>query len=76
MAKSLGFYAAPLLRTCKTECAGQATAGSTVVTRADEAEQVAKILNGRIDYSNKTLAIVRIPGGDSDGGAKTNFPRR
>jgi hypothetical protein len=60
--KALGFYAEPLLRTCKAGCADQATAGETIVTRADEAEQTAKTLNGRIDYSNKTLAIVRIPG--------------
>jgi hypothetical protein len=74
VAKSLGFYAAPLLRVCKNNCADEAGAGSTVVARADEAEEAAKALNGRIDYSNKILALVRIPGGESDGA--TNFPRR
>jgi 4-amino-4-deoxy-L-arabinose transferase-like glycosyltransferase len=66
VAKSLGFYAAPLVSVCKAECVGQATPGSIVVARADEAERVAAGLNGSIEFSNKTLAIVRIPG--SDGG--------
>jgi 4-amino-4-deoxy-L-arabinose transferase-like glycosyltransferase len=72
VSKTLGFYAEPLLRVCKKNCADEAGTGSTVIARADEAEEVAKALNGRIDYSNKTLALVRIPGGDSDGGAKTS----
>jgi hypothetical protein len=71
VAKTLGFYAAPLVRACKADCVGQATPGSVVVARADEAEQVAAGLNGSIEFSNKTLAIVRVPGGGSDGGAKT-----
>ncbi|MGH8515279.1 MAG: hypothetical protein ACREV8_15335, partial [Gammaproteobacteria bacterium] len=61
-----GFYAAPLVRVCKADCVDQATPGSIVVARADEAERVAAGLNGSIEFSNKTLAIVRIPG--SDGG--------
>jgi len=62
VAKTLGFYAAPLVRACKADCVGQATPGSIVVARADEAEGVAEGLNGSIEYSNKTLALVRIPG--------------
>lgn len=62
VSKILGFYAEPLLYTCKSDCRQEAGAGSTVVARPDEAEQVAKNLNGRIEYSNKSLAIVRIPG--------------
>ena len=61
VAKILGFYAQPLLNTCQNECREEATAGSTVVARADEAERVAQALNGKIDYSNTTLAIVKIP---------------
>jgi len=71
VAKILGFYAEPLLYARKSDCRQEAGTGSTVVARPDEAEQVAKAVNGKIDYSNNTLAIVRIPGGDSDGGAKT-----
>jgi len=62
VAKTLGFYAAPLVRACKADCVGQATPGSIVVARADEAEQVAAGLSGSIEFSNKTLALVRIPG--------------
>jgi 4-amino-4-deoxy-L-arabinose transferase-like glycosyltransferase len=69
--KILGFYAESLLYACKSDCRQEAGTGSTVVARPDEAEQVAKAVNGKIDYSNNTLAIVRMPGGDSDGGAKT-----
>ena len=64
VAKTLGFYAAPLVRACKADCVGQAIPGSVVVARADEAERVAKDLNGSIEYSNKTLAVVRVPGSD------------
>jgi 4-amino-4-deoxy-L-arabinose transferase-like glycosyltransferase len=61
VAKSLGFYAQPLLSACKNECREEATGGSTVVTRADEAEEVATIVKGKVDYSNKTLALIKIP---------------
>jgi 4-amino-4-deoxy-L-arabinose transferase-like glycosyltransferase len=76
VAKSLGFYAEPLLRACKAECAQEAGPGSTVVARADEAEGVANALNGKIDYANKTLAIVRIPAGDLTGAATTTVRDR
>ncbi|HEY2989802.1 MAG TPA: glycosyltransferase family 39 protein [Candidatus Binatia bacterium] len=62
IAKSLGFYAPPLLRSCQSDCSGEAAAGSTVIARSDEAQQVAQVVNGKIDYANKTLAIVKIPG--------------
>ncbi len=62
VAKSLGFYAPPLLRTCKVQCEEEASPGAIVIARSDEAEQVAKLLNGKIDYSNNTLALVKISG--------------
>jgi 4-amino-4-deoxy-L-arabinose transferase-like glycosyltransferase len=62
IAKTIGFYAAPLVRACQADCVGQATPGSIVVARADEAEQVAAGLGGSIEFSNKTVALVRIPG--------------
>jgi 4-amino-4-deoxy-L-arabinose transferase-like glycosyltransferase len=72
VAKTFGFYAAPLVRACNADCVGQATPGSIVVARADEAERVAAGLSGSIEFSNKTLAIVKIPGGASEGDARTN----
>ena len=57
----LGFYAAPLLRTCKARCLEEAVPGSTIVTRADEADQVAAAVGGRVAYGNGTLAIVVVP---------------
>jgi 4-amino-4-deoxy-L-arabinose transferase-like glycosyltransferase len=69
VAKILGFYAAPLLRACRANCVGEAAPGETIVTRPDEAEAVAKALNAKVDYANKSLAIVRAPGGAANDGA-------
>src|SRR5262249_37397398 len=55
VSKSLGFYAAPLLKSCKGKCDKEATPGSLVVARADEADEVARLLRGTVDYANKTL---------------------
>lgn len=59
--KSLGFYAAPLLKTCENLCETEAAPGSVVVARADEAEEAAGLVRGRVDFANQTLAIVKVP---------------
>ncbi|HEX9443230.1 MAG TPA: glycosyltransferase family 39 protein, partial [Candidatus Binatia bacterium] len=59
--KILGFYARPLLKTCASLCEKEAAPGSLVIARADEAEEVAARLKGRVDFANKTLAIVKVP---------------
>jgi 4-amino-4-deoxy-L-arabinose transferase-like glycosyltransferase len=61
VAKTLGFYAAPLLGACERRCEKEATAGSIVIARPEEADEVAKLLKGRVDYSNKSLTMVKIP---------------
>ena len=68
--KSLGFYAPPLLRVCASLCATEAQPGALVIARADEADDVAQLLGGRIDYSNKTVAIVRKPEATRAGSAR------
>ena len=57
----LGFYARPLLRTCKAGCAEEAVAGATIVARADEADQIAVAVGGTVSYGNGTLAIIVVP---------------
>src|SRR5262249_34368388 len=59
IAKSLGFYAPPLLRNCESPCESEAAPGALVSARSDEAEEIAERMGGRIDYSNKTVALVR-----------------
>lgn len=70
IAKSFGFYAAPLLSVCASLCATEATPGALVIARADEADEVARLMGGRIDYSNKTVAIVRKPETTEAGSAR------
>jgi len=62
VSKSLGFYAPPLLGSCAAQCETEAAAGSIVIARPDEAEAVAKLVGGKIDYANQTLALVATPG--------------
>lgn len=57
----LGFYAAPPLRTCRARCLEEAVAGSTIVARPDEADQVASEVGGKVSYGNSTLAIIVVP---------------
>jgi 4-amino-4-deoxy-L-arabinose transferase-like glycosyltransferase len=61
VSKSLGFYAAPLLKSCEGKCDKEATPGSLIVARADEADEVARLVRGTVDYANKTLALIKIP---------------
>ena len=61
VAKSLGFYAPPLLKACAGLCEKEAASGALVVARADEAEEVAALVKGRVDFANGTLAIVKVP---------------
>ncbi len=61
VAKTIGFYAPPLLRSCEGKCDKEATPGSLVVARADEADEVARLVRGRVDYANKTLALIKVP---------------
>lgn len=58
VSKSLGFYAPPLLKTCELQCEMEAKPGALVIARADEADAVARLVRGTVDYANKTLAIV------------------
>ena len=62
VSKSLGFYAPALLRSCERQCETEATRGSIVIARPDEADAVARLVGGKIDYANKTLAVVATPG--------------
>ena len=57
----LGFYAAPLLQTCKGQCGAEAVPGSTVIARAEEADEVTALIHGEVTYRNGTLAIVVVP---------------
>jgi 4-amino-4-deoxy-L-arabinose transferase-like glycosyltransferase len=59
--RTLGFYAAPLLRTCKARCLEEAVPGSTIVARSEEADRVASEVGGQVSYGNGTLAIVVVP---------------
>jgi 4-amino-4-deoxy-L-arabinose transferase-like glycosyltransferase len=61
VSKSLGFYAPPLLNSCEGKCDKEARPGSLVVARADEADEVARLVRGTVDYANKTLALIKIP---------------
>jgi 4-amino-4-deoxy-L-arabinose transferase-like glycosyltransferase len=61
VAKTIGFYAAPLLHACATQCDEEAVPGAVIIARADEAEETARRLKGRVDFSNPTLALVKIP---------------
>jgi 4-amino-4-deoxy-L-arabinose transferase-like glycosyltransferase len=61
VSKSLGFYAAPLLRSCEGTCDKEVTPGALVVARADEADEVARLVRGTVDYANKTLALIKVP---------------
>jgi 4-amino-4-deoxy-L-arabinose transferase-like glycosyltransferase len=61
VAKSIGFYAAPLLGRCASQCEEEARPGAVIIARADEAAEVARRLKGAIDFSNPTLALVKIP---------------
>jgi hypothetical protein len=44
----------------KTLEGDEAKPGSRVVARADEASEVAQPVSGKIDYANKTLALIKI----------------
>jgi 4-amino-4-deoxy-L-arabinose transferase-like glycosyltransferase len=59
--KILGFYARPLLRTCRGACAGEAAPGALVVTRAEEADAAAAALAADTVRRNATLALLRVP---------------
>jgi len=61
VSKSLGFYAPPLLNSCESKCDKEATPGSLVVARPDEADEVARLVRGTVDYANKTLALIKVP---------------
>ncbi|HTM07766.1 MAG TPA: glycosyltransferase family 39 protein [Verrucomicrobiae bacterium] len=62
VSKILGFYAPTLLRSCAAQCDAEAVAGSIVIARPDEAETVARLVGGRIDYANQTLALIATQG--------------
>jgi len=58
VSKSLGFYAPPLLKTCERQCETEAQPGAIIVARPDEADAVAALVHGKVEYANKTLALV------------------
>jgi 4-amino-4-deoxy-L-arabinose transferase-like glycosyltransferase len=66
--KVLGFHAPPLVRSCRDDCAAEATPGAVIVARADEALRVAAAVAGAVTYRNDTLAIVDTTGGRVSGG--------
>jgi 4-amino-4-deoxy-L-arabinose transferase-like glycosyltransferase len=57
--KTLGFYARPLLRTCRARCLEEALPGDLVIARAGEAERLARRLGGEVGERTPTLAVVR-----------------
>jgi 4-amino-4-deoxy-L-arabinose transferase-like glycosyltransferase len=60
--KIVGFYAEPLLRACRGRCDGEAEPGAMIVTRADEADQVAALVGGAVVHRTGSLALVAVPG--------------
>jgi len=63
LGKIVGFYARPLLRTCRAECEEEGRPGAVVIARAGEAERVAVRHGGEIVRRNPSLAVVVLPGG-------------
>lgn len=62
LGKIVGFYARPLLRTCRALCAEEAEPGASIVARADEAELVAREVGAEIRVRRGILALlVRSP---------------
>jgi 4-amino-4-deoxy-L-arabinose transferase-like glycosyltransferase len=58
--KTLGFYAAPLLRTCRAQCLKEALPGDLVIAPTDEAERLARYHGGEIEVRTPTVTVVRL----------------
>jgi 4-amino-4-deoxy-L-arabinose transferase-like glycosyltransferase len=58
--KIVGFYARPLLRTCRRQCRGQAAAGDMVVARTAEAARVSVRLRADVSLRTPELAVLRV----------------
>jgi len=63
LGKIIGFYARPLLKTCRAQCQRDARPGSVVVARAGQARRVAARHGGTITLRNRSLAVITLPGG-------------
>jgi 4-amino-4-deoxy-L-arabinose transferase-like glycosyltransferase len=55
-------YAPVLLKACERQCEAEARPDAFVIARADEADAVAQLVGGKVDYANNTLAIVSTSG--------------
>ena len=58
--KTLGFYAPPLLRTCRARWLKEALPGDLVIAPTDDAERIARHRGGEIEVRTPTLAVVRL----------------
>ncbi len=61
--KVLGFYARPLLKTCRAQCQRDLRPGAVAVARAGQARGVATRHGGTITLRNRSLAVILLPGG-------------
>jgi 4-amino-4-deoxy-L-arabinose transferase-like glycosyltransferase len=58
--KIVGFYAQPVLHTCRTACGEEAMPGDRIIARAGEADDVAAAAGGRVVHRNPSLAVVTV----------------
>jgi 4-amino-4-deoxy-L-arabinose transferase-like glycosyltransferase len=58
--KIVGFYARPLLRTCRLHCRGEAATGDLVVARAAEAARIAARLPAEVTLRTPELVVLRV----------------
>ena len=63
LGKIIGFYARPLLKTCRAQCQRDVRPGSVIVARAGQARRVAMRHGGTIMLRNRSLALITVPGG-------------